>query len=364
MSKVLNTRILFIMNAPSPYWVNYAKALSERYECCFIYYSSCSAIGRPSWWDQELPDNQLIISEGVVRKRNWFFDFKICKRISDFKPDIVFASGVNIASNLLAYFFSKARRIKFIYHTEIWRRKSGEPRSILSKLIGKIYSRADLIMISSEEGRFFWSKYFKNRNLALLEVSGMVDNYLCHPVRDNSKPLRVFFGHRLTEEYSPIAALRIFRKLQHHSPSVKLYMNSHGPLRYRVDEYILEYKLKGVVFIEVNCELDLDIYYRCGDVSISPAKYSHGNIGTNEAMSSGMAILISDKVSYHDKQIEFFDNGYILPLNDSAFVDKLVEYIEVPGLLKRHSLNSKKIADELSTSAILNRFDEHIASII
>ena len=67
-------KILFIMNAPAPYWVEYSKIISKYYDCHFIFYSTCEELGRPAWWNLVLPNNMEVVIDGVLRKNNKFID--------------------------------------------------------------------------------------------------------------------------------------------------------------------------------------------------------------------------------------------------------------------------------------------------
>jgi glycosyltransferase involved in cell wall biosynthesis len=357
-------KILFIMNAPAPIWVEYSKIISNYFECYFIFYSTCKELGRPEWWDMELPNNMCVVRDGVFRRNHKFIDVNIIKRVKGFSPNVVYTSGFNLLMSPFLYYYCKFNSIKFIYLTEIWRKKGGTPRKYLSTLLGLFYSNIDIFYVSGREGRKYWENYIsKKTNIKNLEIPGNVDKYINHPVRVSKQDAMLFFGHRLIDIYNPLLALDILTSVQRYYPDMGMYMNACGNLRCIVDEYIVKKSIKNVEFIIVDSESDLDFYYSNGDISITPAKYSYGNIGTNEAMASGMPILISNNVKYHSEQISMLKNGFILPMDVDSFSEKIVDYIKSKDLLSSHSIRSKNIIKYLGTEVVFEKFKSEVDAL-
>jgi glycosyltransferase involved in cell wall biosynthesis len=346
--------ILVFMNAPSPYWVNFAQYLSQFYKINFIFYSTCSALGRPAYWDVGLPENCEVIEDGVSRWRGYFYDHLITKRIKALKPKVVVSQGINLVSALRAVKFCNRNNIHFSIWNEIWRNKIGLRRNRLSKLYAYIFRNADSRFSSSEEGVDFWAEKYR-ATTKLYYVSGNVDKYLSHAKDLNAECLNLLFGHRLIEQYNPAGAIEIASIINKSFP-VRLFMNASGNLRDQLNSLIIDRKITFVEFIEVQKFSDLEDYYRKAHVSISPCYYSQGNIGTNEALASGCPIFISDKVKYHDLQIQASDVGFVLPLDYKLFAKKVVDD---KALYSELSLNSKALAQiTLSNSACLKYYDE------
>jgi len=352
------------MNAPAPYWVQFSIEISKYYNCKFIFYSTCEELGRPAWWDMELPDNFDTVRNGVFRRNNIFVDINIFKRVKSFSPDIIFTSGVNLIMTPFLYYYSRLHSIKFLYHAEIWRKENGEPKKAKSALLGFLFKGADIFYVADEYTSKYWSKYLGRKgNIKAITNPGNMDRYSNHMVRASKQDIKLFFGHRLVDIYNPILALDILSSVQHAYPNVGMYMNEHGDMYGNVVDYIRINSIKNVEFIEINKESDLDYYYSCGDISISPAKYSYGNIGTNEAMASGMPVLISENVQFHPTHIKILENGFILPMEEQKFVEKIIDYIQSESLLTKHSLRSKGIVKYLGAKAVLKKFRSDIDSI-
>ena len=349
--------VLVFMNAPSPYWVDFAKYLRKYYKINFIFYSTCSALGRPAYWDVELPNNCSIVSDGVVRWGSYFYDDRVVTRIKDLNPRVVISQGVNLLSARKALNYCNKKNIHFSIWNEIWRDKKGTPRKNLSRIYAYAFKRANSRFSASIEGKRFWRDLYKQDTL-LYQVPGNIDQYLSHKKNHDSNFLTLLFGHRLIEQYNPVGAVEVASIIAKSRP-VKLFMNASGHLRATIDSLIAQKNIDFLEFIDVTSLSDLGGYYEASHFSISPCFYSQGNIGTNEALASGCPIIISDNVRYHDRQIEEADVGCILPLNYDLFAEKIIEIYDNKSLYLEMSQNSKVLVkNTLSNSVLLKYYDE------
>lgn len=115
--------ILVFMNAPSPYWRDFAEFLGQHYSINFIFYSTCSELGRPKFWDLKMPANCSIVRDGVIRRKSYFYDKKVVSRIKQYNPKVVVSQGVNLFSAWNALNYCKKNKIYFSIWNELWRKK-------------------------------------------------------------------------------------------------------------------------------------------------------------------------------------------------------------------------------------------------
>ena len=353
--------ILVFMNAPSPYWRDFAEYLSSYYSIRFVFYSTCSELGRPRFWDEELPKNCEIVRDGVLRVKAYFYDKNIITRIKKYRPKAVISQGVNLLAAVSASQYCSKHKIHFSLWNETWRDKNGKHRNLLAKIYAFLFRGADSNYSSSQEGVDFWNKFYA-KPTKLYFVPASVDRYLAHDkVLDT--PLTLLFGHRLITQFNPMGAYEIAKLVSEEMP-VKLLMNGSGPLRTLIEEKVHAEGLEIVEFIDVKAFGELDEYYQRSTIAISPCQYSPGFIGNNEALASGCPIVISDKVGYHDLQIKEAFIGYILPLNYRQFADQIINIANDVELYQRLSRNAKTyIKKHLSNESVLALYDEIFASM-
>lgn len=355
--------ILYISNIPAPYWVYGVKWLNDRVDIKYLTYDKCSDAGRPKFWDLDLPENF------VVTKDRWkifgkYIDLKIVKRIEQEKPDFVILGGfAEIVSNYFAYRYCVKNKIKCALVSEIWRDKNGRKRALLSKVIAFLFKDLNAFLAVGEHAQEYWEHYFDRSKVCLFRHPTYIDQYLAHDVRFRKNNITLFFGHRLTEEYNPVLALQILFEIQKKYSGASMIMNGSGPLRNKLEEIINIHGIRNITWTDIDKYNDLDNYYRCGDISISPCLYSNGNIGILEAAASGMPLLISENVDYHSNEIKKFENGYILKSSVIEFYDKIIKYIESDSLLTAHSQNSKKSVENLKNEKFAEIFISAIDSI-
>ena len=135
--------ILVFMNAPSPYWRDFAEYLGQHYSIKFIFYSTCSELGRPKFWDLEMPANCSIVRDGVIRRKSYFYDKKVVSRIKQHNPKVVVSQGVNLVSAWNALNYCKKSKIHFSIWNETWRNKNGRHRKIVSLIYAYLFRNSN-----------------------------------------------------------------------------------------------------------------------------------------------------------------------------------------------------------------------------
>ena len=115
--------VVVFMNAPSPYWRDFAEYLGRFYSIQFIFYSKCSDLGRPKFWDLELPENCSIVNDGVIKFRSYFYDTNVINRIKQLKPKVVISQGINLLAAKKALNYCKKEKIHFSIWNEICTKK-------------------------------------------------------------------------------------------------------------------------------------------------------------------------------------------------------------------------------------------------
>lgn len=353
----MKPKILFIKASMAPYWCFGDKWLKKEFDTKYILYDKPSNTGRPKYWDIELPQNAHI-RYNRIKFNNKYFDFKIKKILEKELPDLVILDGfAQIISNYFAYRYCIKKNIKCALSSEIWRTSEGKPRFFLSKIAAYLFRKVDIFLAPGDHALEHWKNYFAPEKVILYSSPSYIDQYLEHEIRCSASNINLFFGHRLSKEYNPIMALDILTSVQRKHPKTSLYMNATGPLKDQVEHYISDKKINNVEWIDIKSFDDLDLFYRKGDISISPCIYSNGNIGILEASASGMPIIISQNVQYHNLTIEKYNNGFILPLVVKDFSNIIIKYIENPNIMKQHSQNSKLSVEELTNTKFTELLD-------
>ncbi len=69
-----------------------------------------------------------------------------------------------------------------------------------------------------------------------------------------------------------------------------------------------------------------------------------------------MGIVISEHVLGNGKEIINEENGYNLPLDEQLFADKIIDYIERPGLITKHAQTNRPRIAWLTVDNVARRY--------
>jgi glycosyltransferase involved in cell wall biosynthesis len=277
--------------------------------------------------------------------------------------------GFSIPANYRAYRWARKNGKKVVVLTELSRSANGAPRKkgFILSLLHWLYRHTDAIftMTGAAEHQFRFDFKFGNKVKGARYATDL-DEYLKHPLREPKEAYTLLFANRLTDHYNPLAAIRILALVVKHFPHTKLKMNAAGELREPCETLIRELQLSGnVSFLDhISSWEALHLEYKSSDILLFPAKLSTGNFTVWEAMASGMGIVISDCILENKDRLEHGKNGFVLPLNDTALAEAVLDYIRHPNLLQQHGLINKSLMQPLGMAGTAALYQELITNIL
>ena len=152
--------ILVFMNAPSPYWRDFAEYLSSYYSIRFVFIRlAASSVGLVFGMKNYLKIAK-IVRDGVLRVKAYFYSKNIITRIKKYRPKAVISQGVNLLAAVSASQYCSKHKIHFSLWNETWRDKNGKHRNLLAKIYAFLFRGADSNYSSSQEGVDFWNKFY------------------------------------------------------------------------------------------------------------------------------------------------------------------------------------------------------------
>jgi len=352
----------------TPISLRVCEELQDYFDTEFWYYTSTGT--RPEWWSSTLNEKCKVLDHVYFKKRAKFFTLSHIKRLNEFDPDIVMLPGFAAPANYLAYRWAKKRGKRVIVFTERSRDKHGNLRGygLVWKILRFLYRDIDLVMVATEDSVSQFRDVFRFGSKVVRSQYGiLVEDYLLHPLREIREKVTVIFPNRLVNIYNPILAIEIIAEVIKIHPNVVLKMNAVGPLRELCERRIADLGVENHVHFldDIKSWKDLGEVYRQCDIMILPALFSNGNRTIFEAMSSGMGIVISNKVlGDSGKAIVNNMNGFNLEPVKEDFVGAIRAYIENPALLKLHGEINKSRLKEFGpaeTARLYHRLiHEHI----
>ena len=156
------------------------------------------------------------------------------------------------------------------------------------------------------------------------------------------------FAGKLETKKNPALLIRAFAALQ--QPNTRLWLVGNGPLESELNDLILSLPLQTQALIHhtpfVN-QLDMPAVYQSADVFVLPSKGPGETWGlaVNEAMSSGLPVIVSDRCGCASDLVEPGVNGWMFNSDDK---DSLME-------------SMKKLTDWQVIKEMGKKSREHIA---
>lgn len=356
------SKLVYISASAAPHQVKFCDNLNQYFATKFYYYESIHR-NREAWCKVPLSDSNKVLDNVYFTQIGKYFSPEIKRILNKENPSVLMLGGFTIPSNYLAYRWAKKRGVKTIVFTEISRDDDGNKRKfgLFWKFIKWLYSDVNYVFTANEDAKIQFSDDFGfGKKVVKFRYASDLDSHISHPIRESKPEKTILFANRLTSIYQPLLALDIFSQVVKKHPNTKMLMNNKGELKQqcieRIEKYDIEDKVKFID--DIKSWDDLNLVYKKSDILILPASFSNGNFTINEAMASGMGIIISNNVNGHSDTLRHKENCFIVDADVESFVSAIEEYFNNDTLFRVHgSINKKKI-EPLSISGTARHFNE------
>lgn len=158
----------------------------------------------------------------------------------------------------------------------------------------------------------------------------------------------ILFVGRLIRRKGIISLLKAFKEVCDEYKKCKLTIVGGGPKRKYLENFCNRLKIESNVnFLGAVEYKDVDKIYQKASIFVLPSLEESLSNVIQEAMASGLPIITTDTGA-----AELIDeNGFIVEKGDYKQIKKaIMEYITNPELMRKHGLQSRKIAEKMSWS--------------
>jgi glycosyltransferase involved in cell wall biosynthesis len=168
--------------------------------------------------------------------------------------------------------------------------------------------------------------------------------------------LVILFAGKLEQKKNPFFIISLANRIN--NEKVKFIIVGNGVLEKELK--LIAAENKQVIFMDFQNQLKMPVVYRLADILILPSKGPGETWGlaANEAMASGCALMLSNKVGGAVDLIKNEENGIIFDLTE---LDKCVEFIQKllndKTILSKMKLASKKWVANFSYTAIADAIE-------
>ena len=265
------------------------------------------------------------------------------EQIAQWQPDAVLVFGWSFDSHLRCLrHFHKKLPVLFRGDSTLLDETLGIKKYVRSIFLRWVYRNVDYALYVGTNNKEYFAKYGLREDQLVFAPHAIDNERFAEPdhiYREKAASWRkesgiaetdlvLLFAGKLEPKKNPFFLLELSKRIS--DKRLKIVFVGNG---------ILETALKdaagndpGVRFIDFQNQQQMPIVYRLGDVFILPSKGpgETWGLGANEAMASGCAVMLSDKVGGAVDLVRENENGMIFGVTD---IERCATWIE--GLLNR-----------------------------
>lgn len=355
-------RVALITNIPAPYWVSTWNQIGKELKDDFVIFFCSATEPNRNWKIPELKCRHVFLKENYTIKKDGTTvvhnNKDIWKHLRNFNPDIVITGGFN-PTMLYAILYTKIFRKKLIPISDAWE-MSERHLGKLHKLIRKIiYGSSQAFLACSLKGKQYFKQYGNERKIFITHYS--IDHKkFANNNSFSQRPFDLIFSGQLIARKNPEFFIRVVIALQKQYPSLRVLLLGDGPLKEQITGALnlagINYSYPGHAQQE-----ELPYYYGQSRIFLFPTSFDAWGVVAHEALSAGTPVITTPYAGCADELVLNNRNGFILPLEESSWMEKCLELLQDEkrwqqfsenSLIAAASINNKEAAD-----AMLRSFD-------
>lgn len=342
-------KILYMVNVPSPYMVNYFNELGKYCELTVLFDKATSTERDDSWKEYNFKNFKGIILKGVSTDVDAAFCPSVIKYLKKDVYDYIFISNMATPTGIIAIEYLRWKKIDYFLESEGGFAKDG--KGFKEKIKKHIMSGAKQYFSTTPVGDEYFLMYGATKDKLvkypftsiyekdILKKAPSVEEkmVLRHELKMQEEKIIISVGRFIPLKGFDVL-LRAFAGLDNNAG---LYIvGGDNP----TDEYVQiinELKIKNVHFIPFKLTEELNKYYEASDIFVLPTRSDVWGLVINEAMAKGLPIITTDHCIAGTEMID--GNGYVIPVDD----DKIL-HIKMKELLldddKRNEMSEKSLS--------------------
>lgn len=351
-------KIVFISNIPSPYQIQWAIKLKERYDIQFWFLSEIenSATQRPSYWNVEMPDYCRVLKTYLKWK-----EFCYCPTMSDelhaYNPDLLVVDSWYHLSVFQAYRWAKRNDKPVI--TFPWEFSSNLFNWMVivrNKIIYRwLYKDMDLWIANGYIHYDYFKMVLGIQNVSIFTNFDNYAPYLEHAVRKKTNVVTFLYAGAIDRRMRVPELIYVFEKLMLKHKNIKLIIGGYGPEKQICEDLVASFPSmsNSIEFHNVKSWDEIPEVYNRAHVLINFASFSPGAGVIFSAISSGMGLIATTTI--HAARIHVINdyNGFLVDDEHDLF-NAMERYVVEKELIEKHSTLNKRIGLDCFT------FDQHL----
>ncbi len=318
----------------------------------------------PRWKETHSPSALRPITRGF---------FRHLRRGLDDQPfDAVWVHGYSTLNTLHAMLAAKALGLPVLTRSDSWlgdRARSGRTLLLKNGFFRLLRSLVDGVLAVGTRNAAYW-RHYMGEHFPIFLMPYAVDNaYFASQTAaaasqraalqqelglDPARPV-ILYASKLQGRKHCDHLLQAFLQLRS-STSLQPYLVivGDGEKRTELEQQAKASGVEGILFTGFRNQSELPRFFDLSSVFVLPARHEPWGLIVNEAMASGLPVIVSSDVGCADDLVLNGENGFIYPVGDiSALREALIKTLQpgnaaVMGQRSRQILSTSTFAEDLS----------------
>lgn len=348
-------KVLFTTNLPSPYRVDFFRALGEKCELTVLFERRTAANRDERWAKEEFGGFRAVFLPGISLGEETAFCPAVLKYVGDKSFDRIIIGMYSSPTSLFAIEFMRMRRIPFLLNADG----------------GTVREENTL--------KYRFKRHFIGAARQWLSTGRLTDDYFLHYGARRDGILFYPFTSLKEEDFARARALRdvpretlreklgmtekrivlsvgrfsyeagygkgydaVMRAAERMGPETGFYLVGDEPTQEFLD-WKETHGLGHVHFLPFKEKVQLGEYYAAADVFVLMTKYDVWGLVINEAMMYGLPVVTTNRCMAGCELVKDGENGYLLEVGDDrGLQERLTAMLGDGNLLRRFGEKSRK----------------------
>lgn len=306
-------------------------------------YSFDTYENKEQWWTCLFPDKSYDeISIATIRET-------FLNKINEINPDVVIAGSIVFFAGALGLRWAKNNHKKFIMFDDA--KPSQIKRNFFVQWVKDLITmQIDGLWLPSKDYNEAYRKFIDKDSLVFYGYNCIDNDLFKFRAKREMDFTTIICVARLVPIKNIDYLLRAWKLIEKRRPNYRLVIIGDGPEFVNLNELTLHMGLKTIVFLGAVNNSDIPTYFYNSAAFVLPSLSESWGLVVNEAMASGLPILISNKINASNTLLKEGINGFgFEPSNVKNIAEKIISFIDLNIEEKRKmSENSSKIINSMN----------------
>lgn len=316
-------RVLFLVNIPSPYRVNFFNELGKLCDLTVLYETNSATDRDKTWMSEKQKYFTSIFLKGIKTGADNAICPSVLKWLDKRKFDIFVVGGYSTPTGMLAVEYLHLKKIPFFLNSDGGFIKND---TVFKQAIKKHFiSKATAWLSTGKKTNEYLMHYgAKKEKIYIYPFTSLKkEDILVRPIIKEEKEILkkklnikeekiiVSVGQFINRKGFDV----LLKSCENIPEDCGVYIIGGQPTQEYID-IKSELKLNNIYFIQFKSKEELKKYYMASDLFVLPTREDIWGLVVNEAMSMGLPVITTDRCVAGLELVENYNNGFLVPVND------------------------------------------------